>query len=50
MFADLLPPVMIDTSGGISVSWEVQFLHPEYSDHILAGDASSLNYRDFLDG
>lgn len=49
MFADLLPPLKIGANHGIEVGWEVQLLHPQYVDHELVGDSSTLQYRDFMD-
>lgn len=48
MFADLYPPLLVGANHGIDVSWEVQLLHPEFVDHELPGDVSSLRYADFL--
>jgi hypothetical protein len=49
MFADLYPPLMIATTHGIDVAWEVQLLHPKFVDQELPCNADGLRYDDFLD-
>lgn len=48
MFDLLLPPLMLGSSHGIDVAWEVQFLHPKFVDHELDADCSSLAWEDFI--
>lgn len=48
MFDLLLPPLMLSSSHGIDVAWEVQFLHPKFVDHELDGDCGALAWEDFV--
>ena len=48
MFDLLLPPLMVSSSHGVDVAWEVQFLHPKFVDHELGGDAAALDWEDFV--
>jgi len=49
MFADLYPPLRVGANHGLDVMWEVQLLHPQFVDHELVADCSTLRYEDFLD-
>ena len=49
MFRALYPPLMVTTTHGLDLAWQVQLLHPEFVDQSLPGPTSGLRFADFLE-
>lgn len=46
-YAELMPPIQINPETGIDVSWELQFLHRDFVDHEIVGDATAFDPAHF---
>lgn len=49
MFRALYPPLMVTSTHGLELAWQVQLLHPELVDQVLPGPTSMLRFADFLE-
>jgi hypothetical protein len=49
IFNNLLPPMMISSTHGLDLYWEIQLIHNELVDQELIGKVHKLKIQDFLE-
>ena len=49
IFNNLLPPMMISSTHGLDLYWEIQLIHNELVDQELIGNVHKLKIQDFLE-